>query len=176
MRSTGLKPFLLILLLLPGTGLASEVETYFGLASGFAVREQQDPANDHVDDGQKIYLGIRFLGPIGLEFAKYNLGKYENETMEVTAYGADIVFNIDIRGMSVFAKGGIIGWEETDMATGAVDKGQDTTFGFGINLAVDRHVLFRTEIERFRKVGKDDTTGDPGTEMTMLSFGVNFRF
>ena len=170
------KAFYLLIFLLPGSVSALDVEAYGGLAAGYAVREQPAPANDHMDSGEKAYVGLRFLGPVGVEFAYYNLGTYNNKSMEVTALGADAVFSADIRGMSLFAKAGILGWEETDLGTGAGTKGQDVTYGIGVNLAVDRHVLFRTELEYFRKIGKDDATNDPGTEMSLLSFGINFSF
>ncbi|MDH5447223.1 MAG: outer membrane beta-barrel protein [Gammaproteobacteria bacterium] len=176
MRFCSIRSVLFLLLLIPASASAWDVDVYGGMSSGFSVREQKDPANDHVDGGEKIYFGTRFLGPIGLEFTYYNLGKFENETTEVRAMGAAMLFNFDVRGMTVFAKGGIVGWEERYLLTSTKEKGQDVMFGLGINLAVDKHVLFRTEIERFRKVGKDDNTGAAGTEMTLLSFGVNFRF
>lgn len=165
-----------LLLLWPGAGHALDVDVYGGFATGYAVQKQDAPSNDTTDTGEKAYLGTRFLGPIGIEVAYYNLGKYENQSVEVTALGATVVGNVDIRGMTLFAKAGVMGWTETDLATGTDTTGEDVTYGIGINLAVDKHILFRTELERFRKVGKDKASNDPGTEMSMLSFGINFRF
>ena len=175
MRFSGLVFFSLVLLV-PGVSQALDVDVYGGLGTGHVVQKNSPPNDDSSDTGEKVYLGSRFLGPIGLEIAYYDLGQYENHTSEAYVYGASAVFYHDIRGMSLFAKAGIIEWNKSDIATGAKTSGEDVSYGFGINLAVDKHVLFRTEIEYFRKVGKNETTGDPGTEMSMLSFGVNFRF
>lgn len=176
MNFSGIKAIVLLVLFFPAAANALEVDTYMGFATGYAVRQQPAPANDDVDSGEKVYLGLRFLGPVGVEFAYYDLGQYNNQTMDVTALGADAVFHMDIRGMSLFAKAGIIGWEETDLGSGAKTKGEDASYGIGINLAVDKHVLFRTELERFRRIGRDKATNDPGTEMSLLSFGILFRY
>lgn len=90
--------------------------------------------------------------------------------------GVDAVANLDIRGMTLYAKGGLVEWTETDLASGAEVTGEDVTYGIGINLPVDRHVLVRTELEYFRKVGKDDATSDPGKDMSLITFGLNFKF
>lgn len=165
-----------LLLFLPGVSHALEVDVYGGFAAGYATQKQDAPTNDTTDTGLKAYLGTRFLGPIGVEAAYYNLGKYNSSANKVTAVGGDVMLNMDIRGMTVFAKGGVVGWTETDLASGAQTTGQDVTYGIGINLAVDRHVLFRTELELFRNVGKDSATSNPGNDMSLLSFGVNFQF
>lgn len=163
------------LLLVPGLAGALEVNIYGGLATGFSVRKQA-AGDDTTDTSEKAYAGVRFLGPIGLELGYYNLGVYNGATTEVTGASAMMTFNFDIRGMTVFFKGGAMDWAETDLASGAELTGRDLAYGAGINLAVDRHVLFRTELERFDNVGKNTTLNDPGKDMWALTFGVNFQF
>ena len=165
-----------MLLLLPGVTPALEVDVYGGFGAGYAVQKQDAPTDDTSDTGGKAYIGTRFLGPLGIEVAYYNLGKHNSAAVEVTAVGVDAVANLDIRGMTLFAKGGVMEWTETDLASGAELSDKDVTYGIGINLPVAKHVLLRTELEHFSKVGKDDATADPGRDMTMLSFGVNFKF
>lgn len=165
----------LTLLVLPGFAQALEVDVYGGFGTGYAV-QKQDTGDDTTDTGEKAYIGTRFLGPFGIEVAYYNLGKYNNATEEVTGASAVAVANLDIRGMTLFAKGGVLQWKETDLVSGTEISGEGVTYGLGINLPVDKHVLFRTELERFGKVGKDAASSDPGKDMWMLSFGVNFRF
>lgn len=164
-----------MLLLLPGIGQALEVDVYGGFAAGYAI-QKQDTGDDTTDAGEKVYIGTRFLGPIGVEIAYYNLGKYNNRNDEVTVAGASVVANLDIRGMTLFAKGGVVEWTEKDLTNDTKIKGEDFAYGVGINLPVDRHVLFRTELEYFKDVGKDDATSIPGKNMWLLSFGVNFKF
>lgn len=176
MRFISSKALLLCCCMMPGVGQALEVYNYFGLSTGYAVKHQPSPDNDLMDSGEKAYVGIRFLGPVGLEISYYDLGKYDTETTAVTVVGAHAVFNQDIRGMTLFFKAGAIEWREKDLTTGGTLTGEDVSYGIGINLAVDRHVLFRTELERFRKVGRDTAAADPGTEMSLFSFGVNFQF
>lgn len=165
----------LILLVFPRFTQALEVDVYGGLATGYSVQKQAT-GDDTTDIGEKVYLGTRFLGPVGIEVAYYNLGKYNNATQEVTGTSAVVVANLDIRGMTLFVKGGIIEWTETELVSGTQLSGEDVTYGLGINLPVDKHVLFRTELERFSNVGKDAISSEPGKDMWMLSFGVNFQF
>jgi len=164
-----------LVLLLPGLGQTLEVEFYGGLAAGHAVQKQES-ADDTSDTSEKLYLGSRFLGPLGVEIAYHNLGKYNNAAEEITTASAVAVANLDIRGMTLFAKGGLFEWTETDLASGAEITGEDIIYGIGINLPVDKHVLFRTELEQFSKVGENDVSGTPGKDISMLSFGVNFKF
>ena len=164
-----------ICLALPGFALGLEVEVYGGLGTGYAVQKQLS-GDDTTDTAEKAYVGTRFLGPLGVELAYYNLGKYNNGSEEVTGRSAAMVLNLDIRGMTLFAKGGVIEWTETDLSSGVEISGEDMTYGAGINLPVDRHVLFRTELERFSNIGEDAVSGTPGKDMWLLTFGVNFKF
>ena len=167
--------FGLIFLVLPKDVYALEIDVYGGMGAGYSVQKQVT-GDDTTDSSEKAYLGTRFLGPLGLELAYYNFGKYTNATEEVTATSAVVVLNLDIRGMTLFVKGGRVKWTETNLGGGMKRSGSDQTYGFGINLPVDRHVLFRTELEFFSGVGEDVATNDLGKDMWMLSFGVNFRF
>lgn len=165
----------MILGLIPLNTQALEVDVYGGFGAGLAA-QKQNGSDDTSDSGEKAYFGSRFLGPLGIEAAYYNLGKYNNGVTEVTAIGLDAVANLDIRGMTFYAKGGLIEWTETDLVTNSEVTGKDVTYGIGLNLPVDRHVLVRTELEQFRKIGKDDASGNPGKDMVLMSFGINFKF
>lgn len=165
----------LALFMLPGFAPALEVDVYGGFGAGYAV-QRQTTGDKTTDSAGKVYVGSRFLGPLGVEISYYNLGLYNNGTDKIKGASAAAVANLDIRGMTLFAKGGVVRWTKTDVTNGADVSGEDVSYGFGINLPVDKHVLVRTEIERFRKVGKDAANGDPGKDMSMLSFGLNFRF
>lgn len=162
-------------LLFSAVGQTVEVDVYGGFGAGHAVQKQLT-GDDTTDTGEKAYIGTRFLGPLGIEISYYNLGKYNNATKEVTIVSAAAVASLDIRGMTLFAKGGVIEWTEKDLSNDTKIKGEDFAYGIGINLPVDKHVLFRTELEYFKHVGKDDSTNTPGKDMSMLSFGVNFQF
>ena len=176
MRLASSKIIILVCLLMPGIGQAVDVNNYFGFATGYGIKHQSDPANDLMDSGEKVYLGIRLFGHLGIEVAYYDLGRYDNETSDVTVVGASAVFSRDIRGMTIFAKAGLVEWREKDLASGATLDDTDASYGIGINLAVDRHVLFRTELERFKNVGRNTATADQGDDMSLFSFGVNFQF
>ena len=163
-----------LVLLAPLVG-AWEVDVYGGFAKGFAV-QKQTTGDDTTDSAEKAYLGSRFLGPIGLELGYANLGKYNSASEDVRVTSALALLNVDIRGMTIFAKGGVMRWTQIDVMTGNKLNGEDVVFGTGINLAVDRHILFRTELEYFRGVGKDATLNTSGKNMYLLSFGMNFQF
>lgn len=164
-----------ICLVLPGVSQALEVDVYGGF--GVGTTTQRNTSNDMTSDtAEKYYIGSRFLGPLGIELSYHDLGRYNNATEEVKGVSAVALANLDIRGMTLYAKGGVTRWSQTDLPTGTKIRGEDVTYGFGINLPVDRHVLVRTEIERFTNVGKNDTSGAPGTDISMLSFGLNFTF
>lgn len=165
----------LALIMFPAFGLALEVDVYGGFGAGYAV-QRQTTGGKTTDSAEKAYIGSRFLGPLGVEVAYYNLGRYSNSTKEVKGASGVAVASLDIRGMTLFAKGGVMRWTETDLTNDTDISAEDITYGFGINLPVAKHVLVRTEIERFRKIGKDDASGDPGEDMSMLSFGLNFQF
>ena len=167
---------LCIIMLLPVPAVASEFGGYGGLGYGYSILESNTTSDKEASTAGKIYAGARIFGPLGIEAAYYDLGKYNAGDDKIKANSITAVVNIDVHTASLFIKGGIIDWTVQDIPNNTEISGTDTTYGFGINLPLDKNVVFRTELEHFSKVGKDTPNGQIGNDMKLLSFGVSFVF
>lgn len=165
-----------ILMFLPASAMANGIGAYGGLGYGYSILESNTSSNKDASTAGKIYGGIRLLGPLGVEFGYYNLGKYNAGDDKINATTITAVGNFDTKFAILFVKAGIVDWTVEDVPNNTEVSGTDTTYGFGINLALDKDVVFRTELEHFSKVGKDTPNGQLGNNMKLLSFGVNFMF
>lgn len=156
---------------------ASEIGGYAGVGAGYAVLDELEPDTDQADVGTKLYGGIRLFGPLGIEAGVYNLGTYNTEQDKVTGTVISAVANLDTKSVSLFAKAGIINWKSKDITPGGVAiSGTDTAIGLGINIPIEKRLIFRAEWERFSKIGKDTPSANPGMNLSLLTFGVNFMF
>lgn len=165
-----------LLILLPVSVSAKDMGMYGGLGFGYSVLEVDAPNTDRASTAGKLYFGARVLGPLGVEAAYYDLGKYNSGDDKVTGTGITAVGNLDTKSAMLFIKAGVIDWTVEDVPNGTEVTGTDITYGLGINLALEKNLVFRAELEHFSKIGKDDATATPGNNMKLLSFGVNFKF
>jgi len=165
-----------ILMFLPASVMAKGIGAYGGLGYGYSILESNTSSNKDASTAGKIYGGIRLFGPLGVEFGYYDLGKYNAGDDKVNATVITAVGNFDTKFAVLFVKAGIVDWTVQDVPNNTEVSGTDTTYGFGINLPLDKNVVFRTELEHFSKVGKDTPNGQLGNNMKLLSFGINFMF
>ena len=182
MNNYKLKPWSIIsistiLILFTTSTYAAEMGVYGGIGAGYAVLEEVSPNTDQADIGSKLYAGMRIFGPLGIEAGIYNLGTYNNEQDKITGTTVSAVASLDTKSVSLFAKAGIIDWEVKDITPGGrAISGTNTAFGIGINVPVEKQLLFRVEWERFNKIGEDAANSQPGQNLSLLTVGVNFMF
>ncbi len=146
---------------------------------------------DQKDTAWKVFGGYQFNRHIGVELGYTDLGEAnaagtirgvpvtanaEAKAIEIVAVGT---LPINDR-FSVYAKAGMYRWDIDARAvvggvpTGIGDKGNDFTYGFGLNFHINRNVAIRAEWQRYNEVGEDTTTGR--SDVNVMSAGVVFKF
>lgn len=165
-----------LFLLLPMHSYAKEIGAYIGIGMGHSVLDEVSPNTDTASTATKFYIGARLLGQFGFEVGFYDLGTFNDGDDDVsgTSYTATATFAA--RGASVFVKAGMMDWTVNDVPNSVEISDMDLMYGFGISLPVTGKLLFRTEWETFLDVGEDPTIPNPGQDINLISFGINYMF
>lgn len=171
-------PFVLAMLLMLSSISANvmAVDAYGGLSVGYTIADRQAPNDDEATTAGKIFFGAMLVGPVGIEATYYSLGKYNAGDDEYSGTGVTLVGSMEVGYALLFAKAGVINWKWLDNTGPTEVTDTNTTYGLGMNLFIDNHVMFRAELEHFTKVGEDTAGGNVGVDMRLISFGLNFLF
>ena len=142
---------------------------YAGVSAGKAEIVDLTPTDD--DTAAKVYAGYRILGPIAVEVAQVDLGKYYSDAIAIDGTSVDAVLYLPAGLVNVFAKAGLFNWN-ADYTGGLTESGTSSKFGFGVEYNLLLNIDFRLEWETYTDVMDTTTT----TDITVLSAGVNIAF
>ncbi len=150
---------------------------------------------DDKDTAYKLQVGYRFTPNLAVEGGYVDLGKLKymasftggtgRAEIKATGWNLAVVGSLPLgQDFSLFGKLGMIDAkvEANVFATGAGGAASagvsDTSWkghwGFGLDYAVNQKMAIRAEIERFSKLGDNNTTGEG--DVDLLSLGVVFKF
>jgi OOP family OmpA-OmpF porin len=160
---------------------AARAEFLIGASVGQTNAAVDDQISFDADGtGWKVFVGFRFFKFLGIEGGYRDFGSpgtsLAGVSAEVEPRGVDVygVGVLPIKKLELWAKIGLIYWDETLSVTGAGtpqeddDSGTDGAFGFGIAWKFADWIALRGEWEEFDLGAADD--------VRFLSVGVDFRF
>jgi len=169
--------FICMMLLLPLQSQArGSVGAYIGFGFGHGVRDEISPTTDEAGLANKLYLGFRIMGPIGVEFGFHDLGTYNDGDDDYSASSYAAVYTVTTKSATLFVKAGMADWTFKDVPNNTEISEVDLMYGFGINLPISPRLFFRTEWETFMDVGEDPAGPTPGRDVNHINFGVNYMF
>ena len=161
------------LLMASTTTMAADNGIYLGLSLGNANVDQEFFQVDGDDTGFKFIAGLRPLDWFAVEASYVNFGDVEDgplasETDGISAFG---VFFLPVGPVDVFAKGGLISFENTVKVRGVGDIFRDDGTDFAYGVGVQFRLLslgVRAEYEMFDISDVEDAN--------FLSIGVTYTF
>jgi len=163
------------LLFASGATLAADNGIYLGASLGQANVEIEDgfAQVDDEDTGFKFIAGLRPLDWFAVEASYVNFGEAKNGAVSVEPDGISAfgVFFLPVGPVDVFAKGGLISFENDikveNFGNIARDDGTELAYGAGVQFRL-LSLGVRAEYEVFDIDGVDD--------LNMLSIGVTYTF
>jgi len=144
------------------SAFAAEMGGYFGFSLGTA----DDDILNESDSGLKVFGGSNFSEQYGFEIAFVDLGEYVGGIVSESGVAFDLVgYYPATQNVDVFGKAGLFSWT-IDVGPFS-DDGTDLTYGFGVNVGLDK-VSIRAEWENFTDIS--------GGDVSLLSAGLIFKF
>lgn len=183
------------------SGMAYAGEWYLGAGVGQSSMQDvncNDPtltscSLDKTDTAWKVYGGFQFLPYAAVEFGYVDLG-------EVTSSGTDVFFGpfnaafkttaFDVALVGTLPLGNVVAlqgkigaarWDVDDSGTiGGIytavnESGTDLVFGVGARFNVMKNLAIRAEWERFKNVGKEDTSGQFDIDLLSVNLIATFK-
>jgi len=142
---------------------------YAGVGIGQSEITDLNPTDD--DTGTKIYAGYRILGPLAIEVASVDMGKFYSDAISIDGISLDAVGYVPLGVVNVFAKAGLFSWK-ADYSGTLEETGTSAKYGIGIEYNLFTAVDLRVEYETYTDVMDTTTTSD----ITLISAGVNISF
>lgn len=181
-----------------GAGKARVTEDMCSGSADFFDVGTSSCSDEDTSTSWKVFGGYQFHPNAAAEFGYVDLGKSE-VSARGTVLGVDsslggdwepkgftlgIVGNFPVgNGFELLGKVGFLRWDVDLSARGTGeyagsgsedDNGVDLSFGVGAKFNINKSVALRAELDRFKDVGDDSTTGQ--SDINMLSVGVQFGF
>jgi len=144
---------------------------YAGVSTGKAEIVDSNPTQD--DTATKVYAGYRMFGPLSIEVAQIDFGKYSSGLAEIGGTGANLVLTLPLPIVDIFAKVGVLNWKiDYAPVTGLSSQdGTDPAYGFGVDFSIFPLLAVRLEYEKFQDIGTP-----PANDIDLMSIGLNISF